>query len=95
MVTISLKLSRQDHEQLRSMATKQRTTKSAIIRQAVRNLLKKDNPPVKESFLDSVRDLVGIVDGPKDLSTNPKYLMEALREDHHRHRPNRSHGQQE
>jgi len=86
MVTISLKLSQKDDDRLKSLAAKRRTTKSAIIRQAVRKLLKNPNPAPKGSFLDGIEDLVGKFPGPRDLSTNPKYLREALRDRHHRRR---------
>jgi len=74
MTTISLRLSRHHAERLKSLARERRTTKAALVRQAIEGLIN-DAPAGKgESFLDSVRDLAGIIDGPGDLSTNPKRM---------------------
>jgi len=95
MTTISLKLPPHDLERLKAMARERRTSKSALVRQAIKNLVKDGQPAVQESLLDRMEDMVGIVDGPEDLSTNPKHLMEALRDNHSRRRADRGHPQQE
>jgi predicted transcriptional regulator len=74
MVTISLKLPPHDDARLRSLAKERRTTKSAIIRQAIQGLLRNSRPRKAQSFLDSAVDLAGILDGPGDLSTNPEHM---------------------
>jgi Arc/MetJ-type ribon-helix-helix transcriptional regulator len=74
MTTISLKLQAHDLERLKSLAKERRTTQSALVRQAIQRLLKEPKADKARSFRDTVRDLSGIVDGPADLSTNPKHM---------------------
>lgn len=46
-------------------------TKSDIVREA---LLKQRNGKRPLSLHDRMKDLCGMISGPRDLSTNPKYL---------------------
>ncbi len=59
-------------------AQRQGVSKSSLVREALVTYLTKSEK--NQSALDLIRDLVGTVDGPADLSTNPKYL-EDLGED--------------
>jgi hypothetical protein len=69
-----LKLPETLHSRLEALARQQGTSKSAVIREALEESLAGNGarPPV--SCLDLVRDLVGCVQGPGDLSVNKRYL---------------------
>ena len=60
---------------MEKVASKRKTTKSQIIRDALRGRLRAETSGKRESFYETVRDLAGCVeDGPPDLSTNSKYF---------------------
>ena len=64
---------RLDPELARAMDDEARRTgesKGEVVRAAIRERLASKRP----SALDVLRDLDGIVDGPRDLSTNKKHL---------------------
>lgn len=71
--TVTLKLDEELYRRLLDEAERQRTTKSNILREAfVRSL---EAPHSEDSLLDQMEDLIGISDGPRDLSTDKdKYL---------------------
>jgi len=52
---------------------RRRTTKSEIVREAVETL---QSGPAKGSFLDLANRYCGSMRGPRDLSSNPKYLSD-------------------
>ncbi len=59
--------------------------KSEVIRASLQqHLADQGSNDEGPSCLDLVADLVGIFDGPKDASSNPKYLSEALEKDRKR-----------
>lgn len=75
MPTISVKLSEEDALLLEKVASKRKTTKSQVIRDALKGRLKGEISGGRESFYETVKDLAGSVeDGPPDLSTDPKYF---------------------
>ncbi len=74
MKTISLKLPDGLDQQLAVHARAQRTTKSELVRAALEAYLKKDGRPGSDSCLDLAGDLIGSIEGPSDLSVNPKHL---------------------
>ena len=51
-----------------AMAQRRKTTQSSVA-------LSKRRPPKRSTALDLVRDLIGSVAGPADLSVNNKHLM--------------------
>jgi hypothetical protein len=74
MTTITCKISEQLDARLEALAREKRVSKSAVVRQALEDRVtqhKKANVP---RVYDLVKRLSGIVKGPADLSTNPKYL---------------------
>lgn len=74
MKTVSLKLSEGLEQKLAATARRQRTTKSNLLRLAIEAFLS-DEPTIQAgSCLDLASDLVGCVDAPADLSTNPAHL---------------------
>jgi hypothetical protein len=74
MKTLSLKLPDALDDQLESLAGRLRTSKSAVIREAISGYLNENSPPARESFAALAQDLSGCVEGPEDLSVNPGYL---------------------
>jgi len=81
--TVTVKLDRARANKLARLAKQRATTESAVIRSAIDGI--EDTPP---SGLEAIADLVGSVEGPSDLSTNPKHL-EGLGHDRPRHRAHR------
>ena len=76
MKTISLKLPDDLDKELTSRAEHERTTKSALIREAIEGYLAQAPGPRKGSFLELAGDLIGSVEGPGDLSYNKEYLKD-------------------
>ena len=71
MKTISVKLPASLAAWLTQAARELRRSKSALVRQA---LEQQRNQPGRGTCLDSMADLCGSIRGPRDLSSNPKYL---------------------
>jgi len=84
MTTILLKLPDSLEAQLTAEAKRRRTTKSALIRDAVRQAFAKKKGFV--SCADLAGDLVGSLRGPRDASTNKEYLRDMGLERRHRSR---------
>ena len=74
MKTISLKLPETLHGQLEQVAGAQGQTRSEVIRTALEQFLNGQQASQPGSFLEAAGDLIGCVEGPGDLSTNPKYM---------------------
>jgi ribbon-helix-helix CopG family protein len=76
MKTLSLKLPESLDHQLTVRARQQRTTKSALIREALTGYFQPEEESGKGSFLDLAGDLIGSLEGPGDLSFNKDYLKD-------------------
>lgn len=74
MKSVSLKLPDAVAAQLEALAKRRGASKSEVIRDALAVYLSSNQPNLPGSFLELAKDLVGIVDGPPDLSTNPQYM---------------------
>lgn len=74
MGTTSLKLPASLDARLEAAVRRRKQTKSEFIREAIERHLDESDKPVKGSVFDLVKDLKGIGTGPRDLSTNPKYM---------------------
>jgi hypothetical protein len=74
MITISCKISERLNGLLTAEARKQRVSKSEIVRRALETALKPRRGKTAPCAIDLVKDLVGCIKGPRDMSTNPKYL---------------------
>jgi Arc/MetJ-type ribon-helix-helix transcriptional regulator len=72
MTTVTCKISEELDARLESVARKERVSKSAVLRDALEQRLKARRH--RPSAYDIVRHLCGSLRGPRDLSTNPKYL---------------------
>jgi hypothetical protein len=71
MKTVSVKLPAHLATWLTRQARELRRSKSALVRQA---LERQRSEPVKGTCLDLMDDLCGCVSGPRDLSSNPRYM---------------------
>ena len=75
MKTLSLKLPVALDRQLATLARQRKSTKSAVIREALQAYLKDGKRPKPGSFMDLAGDLVGSLDsGIGDLSYNKKHM---------------------
>jgi predicted DNA-binding protein len=74
MKTISLKLPETLDGQLEAEAKRRQTTKSAVVREVMAEYLSGAKPRKELTCYDLARDLCGSMRGPKDASTNPKYM---------------------
>ncbi|MEA2601956.1 MAG: Ribbon-helix-helix protein copG family [Acidobacteriota bacterium] len=74
MKTLSLKLPDTLDEELENLAARKRTSKSAVIREALSGYLGRNGSASGTSFAALAADLAGCVEGPDDLSVNPDHL---------------------
>lgn len=74
MKLISLKLPEEVATELDDVARGRSMSRSRVIREAVAEYLGRSHAPQAGSALALAGDLVGSVDGPGDLTTNPAHL---------------------
>lgn len=70
---MTLKIPPEMDAKLAAEARRRRVSKSQVVREMVEAGLKR-KPARRVSLHDRLRDLCGSIEGPGDLSTNPKYL---------------------
>ena len=70
MRTVSFKLPENLDDQLSQLARTRKASRSALVREALEALAKGK----RRSVSALAADVFGSVDGPPDLSTNPKYM---------------------
>ncbi len=70
MKTVSFKLSEKLDRELDELARVRNSSRSALVREALEALAKGK----RHSVTEAAKDLVGSIEGPSDLSTNPKHL---------------------
>jgi Arc/MetJ-type ribon-helix-helix transcriptional regulator len=70
MRTVSFKLPEELDDALSELARTRRSSRSALFREALQSLAKGK----RRSVTALASDLVGSVDGPVDLATNPKHM---------------------
>ena len=71
MPTVTIKLSAAEHAKLKATAARRRTTKSAVMREA---FAQQSSSTPNGSLYDRVKHLMGSINGPGDLSTNPRHM---------------------
>lgn len=76
MKTISLKIPQALDARVSAVARRRRMSKSALIRQALAAFVARPNGRREVSALEAAGDLVGCLEGPGDLSFNPKYMKD-------------------
>jgi predicted transcriptional regulator len=74
MKTLTLKLPDALDRQLTVLVSQRGVNKSVLIREAIERYLSDSKAIQAGSFLDLAGNLVGCVEGPADLSTNPAHL---------------------
>ena len=70
MRTVSFKLPEQLDDALSELARHRKSSRSAVVREALQALATSG----RRSVTTAVDELVGSLDGPPDLSTNPKHM---------------------
>lgn len=74
-IWFGMKLTAAQKRKIKRLADREGTSAKEAIMRLVDDALASD--PIQAqpgSFLDGIEDLVGSVEGPEDLATNPKYL---------------------
>ncbi len=74
MKNVSLKLPDELNAQLEQASKQRGTAKSNIVREALEFYLANGKNGRQLSIAELAADLVGSVEGPPDLATNPKYM---------------------
>lgn len=74
MKTLSVKLPDGLDAKLTAAARRRRTTRSSLVRKTLQDALREDGKSKRGTALDAVRDLIGCVSGPADLSVNKAHL---------------------
>ncbi|MCF6271125.1 MAG: ribbon-helix-helix domain-containing protein [Melioribacteraceae bacterium] len=74
MKTISIKLEEDLDNKITYLSKEKGVFKSMLVREALVEYLSNSEAKSKSSFSAFARDLSGSLEGPTDLSTNPKYL---------------------
>ncbi len=74
MTTLTLKIPEDVDGELTRLAHREGVSKSSLVREAVSAFLTRKRKPGKASFLTLAEDLAGCVEGPEDLSCNPRHL---------------------
>ncbi len=74
MITITCKIPEKLDVEIEALARHRRVTKSAIVREAIEERLRRISKKVTLRAFDLAKSLCGSLHGPRDLSTNPKYL---------------------
>lgn len=72
MRTVSFKLSEELDDALSELARRRQSSRSAVVREGLQALLAGG----RRSVTMAVDEVVGSLDGPPDLSTNPKHMSE-------------------
>jgi len=74
MTTITCKIPERLNAQLEAAARAKRVSKSAIVRRALEEQVRRAGRGAVPSAYDLVKHLAGSVHGPRDLSTNPRHM---------------------
>ncbi len=74
MKTLSLKLTESLDKKLAEAATKRVASKSALVREALESYMKNEKTVKQGSCLELAQDLMGSVEGPRDLSFHKKHM---------------------
>lgn len=87
METISVKLPAALRQRLAAEARRRNVTQSTLVRESLEQVLFADTGKRGElTCADLAGELIGSVQGPSDLSTNKRYLKEAVVKNHARRR---------
>lgn len=75
-VWFGMKVTPEQKRMIERLAERRATSQKEVVLEAVRRAYGEDEKPVPEpgTFLDGIEHLVGSVEGPSDLSSDPKHL---------------------
>jgi hypothetical protein len=74
-VWFGMKLTPEQKRKIKRLAEREGTSAKEAVLRLVEQALAHETPSAPAgSFLDGIEDLVGSIEGPADLSSNPKYL---------------------
>jgi predicted transcriptional regulator len=74
MGTLTVKLPPALEARLDDLVRRRKQRKSVLVREAIERLVEDRAEPAQGTVLEVLKDLKGIADGPKDLSSNKKYM---------------------
>jgi len=74
MTVVTCKLPKKLAAKLERVAKDERRSKQALLREAIEQRLKTTRPAARISAYDLVKHLIGTLEGPSDLATNPRYM---------------------
>ncbi len=74
MRTLSIKVPETLYGDLTALAEHKRVSKSALVRDALAELFRRQRAPGRDSALALLEDLAGSINGPEDLSFNKAHL---------------------
>ena len=74
MKTLTVKIPDDLDLTLKAVAEKRGESKSVLVRTALEKFVSSSDAITQHSCLDLAQDLMGTIEGPKDLSHNKKYL---------------------
>lgn len=75
MQVVTFKADEELVEKLDALADEQHTTRSQLIRSAIEEYVESEMRIAEApSAYEAMKDVIGSVEGPEDLSTNPKYM---------------------
>lgn len=75
-VWVGMKVKPEEKAKIKRLAERKGTTQKAAVLEAIDHELDEERPVRAQpgSFLEGAEDLAGSIEGPSDLSTNPKYM---------------------
>ncbi len=74
MTTITCKIPERLDEELEALARRNRVSKSAVVRQALEQQIRRTRKQSVPNAFDKIKSLSGSLRGPADLSSNPRHL---------------------
>jgi predicted transcriptional regulator len=75
MQVVTFKADEELVEKLDALADEQHTTRSQLIRSAIEEYVESEMRIAEApSAYEAMKDVIGCIEGPGDLSTNPKYM---------------------
>ena len=74
MVTLTVKLPEALAAKLEALVRRRGQSRSEVVRDAIERAVEQEGAPQAATAYELLRDLKGVGKGPRDLSTNPKYM---------------------
>ena len=74
MTVVTCKLPKKLAAKLERVAKEESTSKQALLREAIEQRLRAKRVPRSGSAYDLIKHIVGTLEGPSDLATNPEHM---------------------